>query len=182
MRCPKCNEKTELDYKYCKSCGVNINEYKEREKLFSDIRYSFFLGVVSTLLILGYPCMQFININVQDISVKDFLASNSKETISCTKKLNDKEISINLEFKDKELQKYEVIYNYSDTTNLEQEKDKLSQYSNETGYIALQEENRLSYIVEPRSIINEEIYDMDGIKLDYQENIDSLKELGYNCK
>ena len=182
MNCPNCNKKIEKEYMHCPECGININAYKERKKLFSEIKSSIFLAVLSTLLILGYPSMQYVNTNVSDISLKEFLSSNSKEVVNCSKISDDKEISISLTFKEDQLEQYEVVYNYKDNKNIEEDKDNLSKYSNETGYIALQEENKLSYIVETRSIINEQIYDMDGVKLNYQDNLISLKELGYTCK
>ena len=182
MKCPKCDTRLEEGYIHCPDCGVNVKEYKERIKLFDDIRASIFLAVVSTALILGYPTYEYLESSV-NVSLKEFLSSNTREKMECSKSFDEYEKTITLNYNDNELENYEVKYNFTDTTNYNEERKNLLRFLYETGFTTTaNNKDELTYSVDLRSIVNEEIYDIDNIKLNYKENIDSLVGNGYICK
>lgn len=171
MKCPKCNSKMKKEYKYCYSCGINVREYNDKKRLVSDIRASIFLGIVSMALVTGYPAIQYFKETTTFVPLKTFFSNNSVETILCSDENNDYKVDYDLKYKDNDLKNYSIDYSFKNTESYDEYKNKLSKFNFETGMniVANDITNQISYTVDTISIVNDEIYDFNEIKTNYNE-------------
>ncbi len=177
MKCPKCNSKIKKEYKYCYSCGINVKEYNENKRLMSDIKVTIFFAIISMTLITGYPAVEYFKETTNFVALKSLFSSNSIETISCNDKNDDYVVDYNLNYKNKILKDYTIDYEFKSALKYNEYKIKLAKFSFETGItISVNDEtNQISYAVEPISVVNDEIYDFNEIKLDYNEMLANRK-------
>ena len=185
MKCPRCNCKLDRKYKYCYDCGVNVKEYSDSKRLRKDIRASVFLSIISLLLIIGYPTYEYFAPRIHGISIQGLLSSNTKKvSLECTKDTSEYTAYYDMQYTEGNLEQYKIEYKFNNEELFNNHKNKLENFKNETGIkMAFDISNiSLSYYVETRSVVNDLIYDIDNVNINYNEESLVLETEGFICK